>query len=223
VSDADVPVMPADVPVGEQLLLDRWLPAFDTTIVEHVVIDADVPTTWRVLGGLDLMQVHTPLLDAAFRVRELPARLSTAFGRDRPLPPTPPTMKVRGAAVGVLDGWLPLGEVVGQEVAFGAVGRFWQPEIEWYDVTGMDPAQFAAFRTAGWGRIAASFSLRPYGTSRTLASYEARTATPDRDSHRRFRRYWRVVKPFVGHVMRATLQELREQAQQEYAALRRTA
>ncbi|MFA9430627.1 hypothetical protein [Egicoccus sp. AB-alg2] len=222
-SDADLPFEAAAGPPPEELLIDRWLPRFDTTILEHLVVDADVPTTWRVLGELDLTKVHTPLMDAAFRARELPARLSTVFGRERPLPPPPPSLKLRGEEVGNLDGWLSLGEVAGREIAFGAVGRFWQPEIEWYDVSTMRPEDFAAFQTPGWGRIAANFSLRPYGRTRTLASYEARTATPDPDSARRFRRYWTVIRPFVGHIMRAALNDLRDRAETEYATMRRSA
>jgi hypothetical protein len=44
----------------------------------------------------------------------------------------------------------------------------------------MTPEEFAAFAEPGWGRIAAGFSLLPYGTARTLVSYEARTAIPAR-------------------------------------------
>ena len=97
------------------------------------------------------------------------------------------------------------GEVAEHEIAIGAVGRFWKPAIEWYDVSAMTPEGFAAFDEAGWGRIAASLSLRPYGTGRTLVSYEARTALGDADSARRFARYWVVVRPFARHIMRAAL------------------
>ena len=104
-----------------------------------------------------------------------------------------------------VDGWLPLGEVAEHEIAIGAVGRFWQPAIEWYDVSAMTPERFAAFDEPGWGRIAASLSLRPYGTRRTLLSYEARTALGDPGSARRFARYWLFVRPFARHIMRAAL------------------
>ncbi len=48
-------------------------------------------------------------------------------------------------------------------------------------------------------------SLRPYGTARTLVSYEARTQALDSDSRAHFLRYWRVVRPGVAIVMRAFL------------------
>ena len=90
-------------------------------------------------------------------------------------------------------------------VLFGAMA----PDIEWYDVSAMTPAQFAAFDEPGWGRIAVAFSLRHYGASRALISYEARTATGDPDAARRFAHYWTVIRPFVGHIMRATMDTLR--------------
>jgi hypothetical protein len=203
---------PPIVPGSTELLVDRYLPAFDTTLIEHRVMDADTAASWKALVELDLMQVHTPLMDAAIKVRGLPATVASAMGRQRPPAPPPPEMRLRGDGPG-LPGWLPLGEVDGQEIAFGAVGRFWQPEMEWYDVEGMTPEDFAAFTEPGWGRIGASFTLRPYGLTRTLASYEARTATPDADAARRFRRYWAIVSPFVGHILRAALDALAEDAE----------
>ena len=123
-------------------------------------------------------------------------------------PPTPPPSRLLLTdASGALAGWLSLGERTESEIALGAVGRFWQPDIEWYDVSEMTPPQFAAFDEPGWGRIAAAFSLRHYGTSRTLISYEARTATGDPRVARRFAHYWTVARPFARHIMRATLDD----------------
>lgn len=194
-----------------EMLIDRYLPTFDTTVVEHTVVDADVPVTWSALTELDLMRVHTPLLDAAMFVRGVPDRIAALSGNRSPAPAPPVELKIGADGPG-LDGWLSLGRIEPQEIAFGAIGRFWQPDIAWYDVTTMTPEDFAAFDAPGWGRIAANFSLRPYGRTRTLASYEARTATTDADAARRFTRYWRLIHPFVGHIMRAALATLADDA-----------
>ena len=194
-----------------EMLIDRYLPRFDVTLVEHLVVDADLATTWAALQDLDLMQVHTPLMDAAFAVRELPERIAARAGRARPPSPPPPELKLSGDGPG-LEGWLSLGDDPPREVAFGAIGRFWQPDIDWYDVSAMTPEAFGAFDEPGWGRLAANFSLRHYGDPRTLVSYEARTTTPDAASARRFGRYWMLVRPFVGHIMRAALSALGEDA-----------
>jgi hypothetical protein len=198
-------------PGADEMLIDRYLPRFDVTLVEHLVIDADMASTWRALQDLDLMQVHSPLLDAAFFVRGLPAKVSEWFGRPGQAPP-PPELKLTGNGLG-MDGWLSLGEVAGREIAFGAIGRFWRPNIEWYDVRGMTPQRFGTFGEPGWGRIAANFSLRPYGTARTLVSYEVRTATADPAAARDFARYWTLIRPFVGHIMKAALEAVRRDAE----------
>jgi hypothetical protein len=210
------PTPATDEPRVDDLLLDRYLPTFDTTLHAHRVVDADLATTWRALVDLDLMEVHTPLMDAAMLVRGVPERLR-ARSADHPPPAPPATLRLTADDGPGLPGWLSLGQRDGAEVAFGAVGRFWQPEITWYDVTELTPDGFAAFTVPGWGRIAAGFSLRPYGT-RTLASYEARTATPDPGSARRFARYWSLVRPVVGHIMRASLATLARDAEHEAAS-----
>src|SRR3954451_22461693 len=162
---------------GEDLLIDRFLPRFDVTLIDHVVADADIAETWRAVRDLDLMRVHSPLMDAAMRARGLPEALARRLKGGEPGAP-PAELKLFGGTI-ALPGWLPLGETPGREVVLGAVGRFWQPAIQWYDVDGLTPAEFTAFAEPGWGRIAAGFSLRPYGPARTLITYEAWTATAD--------------------------------------------
>lgn len=194
------------------MLIDRCLPDFDVTLIEHTVVNVDVETTWRALLDLDLLDVHSPLLDAAFFVRGLPAKVAARRGHAKPSE-VPAELKLGNADERVLEGWLSLGRIENREIALGAVGRFWKPNIEWYDVTEMTPDEFAEFDEPRWGRIAASFTLRPYGEGRTLLTYEARTATNDDDSAKRFARYWAVIRPFVGHVMRAALAAVRRHAE----------
>jgi hypothetical protein len=183
---------------AEGMIIDSVMPLYDVVIAEHLVVNADAATTYCAARGLDLLTVHTLLLDAAMWVRQVPSRLA-----GRPAAPLP--RLVIGEGLG-MPGWLVLGERVGQEIAFGAVGRFWQPVIEWRDV---DAADFAGFREPGWGKIAANFSVTPYGSNKTLLSYECRTATTDPESHRRFARYWWLIRPFVAHVLRATLRQIK--------------
>ena len=188
-----------------ELLIDRYLPRYDVGLVEHTLAEADLAATWRAVYELDLARIHTPLMDAAMSVRALPARVAGHFGRGAP-PPAPARLPLAGDGP-PMQGWLSLGTVAEREIALGAVGRFWQPDIQWYDVGGMTPEAFAAFTEPGWGRIAADFTVLPYTPSRTLVSYEVRTATADQDSARHFARYWRVIRPFVAHIMRAALAE----------------
>ncbi|MCF6387250.1 hypothetical protein L2K20_09720 [Mycobacterium sp. MBM] len=180
------------------LLIDAAMPTYDVTISEHIIVQSDPATTFAAARELDLLTVHSPLLDSAMWLRGLPARLS------RTGTPAPAARLVIGPDMG-LPGWTFLGARRDREVAFGAVGTFWQPTIEWREIAAAD---FPGFGEPGWGKIAANFSILPYGASATLLSYECRTVTTDPESRRHFLRYWWLIRPFVGHIMRATLRQI---------------
>jgi hypothetical protein len=177
------------------LVLDREMPAFDVVITESIVVDAEVEATFVAARRLDFLRVRTPLLAAAFWMRGLPEWFRP--GTTRP----PPPRLVLGEG-DPLPGWLVLGETPGRELAFGAVGKFWQGTIEWRDV---DRSEFAGFAEPGFGKIACDLRVQPCGEGRTLLTYECRTGTTSPDARRKFARYWWLIRPFVGHVMRATL------------------
>ncbi len=179
------------------MLLDNALSTFDTSVAAHTVVDAAPGMTLAAARDLDFLRVRTPLLVAAMWVRGLPAKLT---GREEAVPPTLVLSEE------TMPGWVLLGERPGEEIAFGAVGVFWHPQIVWHDVP---RDEFAAFAEPGFGKIACNFSVRPYGERSTLLSYECRTATTDEESRRAFARYWRVVRPFVAHIMRATVETIR--------------
>jgi hypothetical protein len=185
----------------EHMIIDERMPRYDVVIAEHLVVPADPHTTLAAARELDFVSVHTPLLDTAMWVRGLPARL-----RGQPLPEVKRLCLATGDG---MPGWLSLGERADRETAFGAVGKFWQSTIEWRDVP---LAEFTGFAEPGYGKIACNFSVRRYGTGRTLLTYECRVATTDPVARRRFARYWRLVRPFVGHIMRATLAAVRTDA-----------
>ncbi|HLM19387.1 MAG TPA: hypothetical protein VK549_16310, partial [Acidimicrobiia bacterium] len=161
------------------LLIDSFMPTFDVTIAEHVIVRRDPATTFREARELDFMSIHTPLLDVAMWARGLPARLA---GHAVEAPPR--LVLARGDP---LPGWSVLGEDPDRELVFGAVGKFWQPNIEWRDVAVDD---FGAFTEPGWGKIAANFSVVPYGECATLLTYDCRTTTTDSASRQKFLRYW---------------------------------
>jgi hypothetical protein len=70
------------------MIIDEYLPRYDTVIAEHIVVDADPGTAWRAARDLDLLRVHTPLMDTAMWVRGLPARLR---GQPKPRRPSAPS------------------------------------------------------------------------------------------------------------------------------------
>ncbi|MEV5410197.1 hypothetical protein AB0K60_15350 [Thermopolyspora sp. NPDC052614] len=191
----------------EELLIDSFMGQYDFSRLEHIVVEAPTDATYRAARELDLMSVGGPLVKALMWARELPHRLPGRLGR-RPAPPRP-----ERATLDDLDSgtdWVLLGERPGSEVVFGVVGTFWRPDIVWRRV---EAADFASFAEPGWGKIAANFSVRPYGAGRTLLVYEARTRLTDPRSRTRFRWYWAAVSPFVGAVLRAALRSIKRDAE----------
>ncbi|MEC3982686.1 hypothetical protein [Amycolatopsis sp. H20-H5] len=193
-----------DPAVGAPLLIDTLMPAGEVTVVAHLVVAADPATTYRAARSLDLLTVRSPLISVAMWLRGLPSRL----GRS---PAVTPARLVVGDGIG-MPGWGLLGERPDREIVFGAVGRFWSPDIVWCDVPAVE---FTGFAEPGWGKIAANFSVLPYGESSTLLSYECRTSTTDAVSWRRFARYWWLIRPFVGLVLRASLRTIRIDAEKQ--------
>ena len=187
---------------AQPLIIDTVMPEFDAGIAEHVIVHTSPAVAFRAARDLDFLSVRTPLLDAAMWARGLPARLTHQAAE------APPRLVL--AQGDSLPGWLILGEAPGRELAFGAVGKFWRPNIEWRDVA-ID--EFAAFREPGWGKIAADFSVLPYGEAGTLLTYECRTVTTDPESRRKFMRYWWLMRPFIAHIFRATVHTIRDNAE----------
>lgn len=198
--------LPATDP-GSDLALDRYLPTFDATVRRHVVIDADPKTVYEAVWAADMLDTGL-VVKSLNQLRVLPEFAATAIGRDRSSGPV--EMESMTLEDIVDTEWFLLEDREGSEVVFGAIGKFWQPVIEWLEI---DPDDFDAFDEPGWGKLAASISLRPYGEGRTLATYEARTLTTDAESRGKFRRYWTLIGPFAGYVMKQALRRIESDAE----------
>jgi hypothetical protein len=192
--------------VLDEMLIDRALPLFDATRIEHLVVDAEPQAAYAAIRSVDFMQVHTPLMDAAMWLRGAPIKLAHAIRGSGQPEPEIVSLTFDGMADGTaMPGWMLLGEDPPREVAFGGIGKFWRPDIEWLPEM---PKDFASFDEPGWGKIAANMSVRRYGLGRSLVSYEARTRVADPEARKKFMRYWTAVDPFVGVIMRATLRSI---------------
>jgi hypothetical protein len=186
------------------LLIERLLPRPDAVRAEHLLVDGEPGAVYAAVRQADFMRAwrESRAVRFLFAARTLGERaVSAAAGRDRP-PEPPPPETMRLADLPAYGEWVVLGEDPPHEIAFGAIGRFWLGETVWEPI---DAARFASFDRPGVARIACDFSLRPYGSGRTLVSYECRTQATDPDSRRAFLRYWRPLSPFIGVVLRSQL------------------
>ena len=190
-------------PAAAPLMLDWLLPEFDATLIEHRVIDADPAAVYRAVATVNMVEIPQayPAVRALFAARSAAERLVSTL-HDRPAPTLDADEPMRLGDMPAHGEWVKFSDDPPWELSFGVIGRFWGGETAWETI---DAADFVEFARPGFAKIACSVSLRPYGSLRTLVSYEARTQALDADSRAHFLRYWRVVRPGVAIVMRAFL------------------
>lgn len=195
---------------GELMLIDRVMPTYDAVRVEHRIIPAEITDGYAATRRADFIRAwrESVAVRVLFAARAAGERIASLTTGSEPRQPPPPT-SMRLADLPTHGDWVLLGEDPPHEVAFGVIGRFWGRETVW---TQIDAADFRAFAEPGFGKIACSFSLRPYGAARTLVSYECRTLTTDETARRGFMRYWRPLAPFIGLVMRSQLRVIDAEA-----------
>jgi hypothetical protein len=192
--------------------LDWLLPEFDATLVEHRVVSGDPETVYRAVTGVDFAAIgrQNPAVRGLFATRAAAERIIGAL-TDRPAAPTAADEEpIRLGDLPERGQWVNLGADPPREICFGVIGRFWAGETVWETI---DAADFVAFERPGLAKIACSVTLRPYGSHRTLVSYEARTLGLDAESSAAFLRYWRLVWPAIAIVMRAFLRAVAEEVE----------
>jgi hypothetical protein len=201
--------------MDESLLLDEVMPRFDATRIEHRVIDAPAGAVYDAMLRADLVDAvrRNHVVSGLFAARAAAERVVSAVRGAEP-PAAGEASSLRLADLPREGEWIRLREERPREFVFGVIGRFWAGETRWERT---DAESFQAFDAPGLAKIAAGISLRPYGSGRTLASYEARTRATDEEARRAFLRYWTVVSPGVGMVMRSALAVVDAEALQAVA------
>lgn len=187
------------------MLIDRLMPEFDATRIEHRVVPGAVSDAYDAAVGIDFVDAvrQSQALRGLLVLRAQTERIALVLRRSGSAVPARGPEALRLADLPAQGERVRLGADQPNEIVFGAVGRFWAGETVWERI---DASDFVAFARPGYAKIAANFSCRPYGAARTLVSYEARTRASDATARRAFWRYWRVTSPFVGRVMRTQLQ-----------------
>jgi hypothetical protein len=197
------------------MLLDEFLPVYEVSDAVATVVEADRNATWDALMQVDLIEVgrRRPLVGALGALRVLPELISHLLHGEPP-PQAPTHLRLRDL-VGMPSGqggWVLLGERPGDEIAFGLVGKFWRPVIDYAPVTA---AEFRTFTEPGYAKTIYSLSVQDLDARRTLLSGAMRTATTDEHARRWFRRYWTLGVGSGAHVLvNGLIDVVRENAEQ---------
>ena len=107
------------------------------------------------------------------------------------------------------EGYVLLGESVGQEIVVGAIGQFWADRY----VALRSARDFSAFRDPRFARVAMNVRIRDDGRGGSLVSTETRALCPDPQARRKFDGCWRLWTPGGSLVRTQWLEAVRRRAQ----------
>ncbi|MEZ5294024.1 MAG: hypothetical protein R2745_23275 [Vicinamibacterales bacterium] len=184
------------------MLIDDVMPVYDVSDTVAAVVDADPAVCWAALMAVDLIDVgrKRPLVATLGALRMLPEIVTRLLRGE--LPPRQPThLLLRDLATLPPDrgGWLLIGERDREEIAFGLIGQFWRPVIEYAHVSTL--AEFRAFDRPGFAKTVYALSVQGIAHGRSLVSGVMRTGTTDAHARRWFRRYWTLGVGSGAHLL----------------------
>lgn len=184
-------------------LCARFIPEPWLHQVDHVAVAADPPRAWEAIRRLDLYRIgfFKPLLSLRILPELVRARLS---GRPSPLGPHATVEDL--TAVG--RGFHLLEESFGRGFVVGAVGKFWEPSIDFREV---DADGFTRFASPGFGKLVWGVEVAPREGGGSWLTVDLRVTTTDAPSQARFRPYWRLIGPFSHAIRRAALAQFRKE------------
>lgn len=191
----------------DKLLIDEYLSVYDADQLDAVVVDAPPATTYRAIRDLDSDEVaqSVPLVRVLGRARAIPAAIADRLRGGAEPPPEALSAEEYQRAFVLLD------ERPGTEFVVGMIGKFMTAtQLEFRR---LEPGEFTGFAEPGYGKVAVNFVVQPYGSTRSLLTTETRTATTDPDTRARFAKYWTVVGPFAGFIMRRWLRLAKRNAE----------
>jgi hypothetical protein len=185
--------------------IDRFLPEFDRTAIEQVVVAADAARTHAAIGTADLG--GDLALDVVGSLRSLPERLAHwRLGIEEP----PREKRTFDGLFGGDAAWIDLADEPGEHRVVGLVARvsFDERRLE-----NIGPAEFRAFRAPGFVKIAVSLTTRPGGDGATVLACEVRARATDAETRSTLDRLWALAGGALRLLIRRALGAIRDEAE----------
>jgi hypothetical protein len=179
------------------VLLDRFIPAYDAVERHHVRIDAPGPIVYDAATEMHLEQ--SPIIRAIFRAREL------VIGSHQRPEEQPSAFLAQMRAIG----WGTLEEIPGREIVMGAVTKPWMADVVFRP---LPPAAFAAFCEPDYVKIAWTLRADPRGDGATFRT-ETRAVATDAAARKKFRWYWTFASPGIRLIRWLSLRPLKADAE----------
>jgi hypothetical protein len=184
-------------------LIDRVLPDREFSDTIAVTVNSSPGAIFD--AAMKVTANEMPIATAIGTLRYLPGRL---LGRKPPSDDGAPFI-----ATLLSSGTVILEEEHEREIVFGSAGKYHQ-------LTDQEPRlfetaeQFLTFDDPGYQKLVMSLRVEPTATpGRNRLVLEHRTHPLSETSRRKFRRYWRVIKPSGAFVTKQLLQAIKRRAE----------
>lgn len=190
----------------ELTLIDEFLPVYDVAERHATHVRASPDRIYAALRTTDL--AASPLVRLLFGLRGLPLLFSAKPGATHAA-----AQRLR-MSIMLSDfearGFTVLAEHPPRELLIGLVGTFWTLRG---GLRTVDAATFRGPQPAGTARAAWNFRVEPSADGSCQLTTETRVLAADPESRRRFRWYWRVIRPGSGLIRRGMLHAIRRSAE----------
>lgn len=174
-------------------MLDQLIATPRLVELDHVDLAAPPARVWQLVRHGNL--ARSPLIQALFELRALPARL---MGKREPS-----SLRVDDLrSTPELPGFQLLLEDAPHFFAVGAIGKVWHGDIPFIHVASV--ADYAAFADSDFIKVAWAIRLVPLGEQDTRLELEVRVDATDDGAWSKFERYFRLIGP-GSHFIRRTL------------------
>jgi hypothetical protein len=183
------------------LLLDRFMPAYEVVERHHVHVDAPAGVTFAAASEMDLQRSR--IIRVIFKSREW--IMGSEAGGDLETQAFVPQM--------LAIGWGKLAEIPDREIVMGAVTQPWKADVVF---RALPPEEFAAFQTPDYVKIVWTLRVDPAGHGESIFRTETRVATTSPGARAKFRRYWSLVSPGIVLIRRVSLGLVKTDAERRF-------
>lgn len=183
------------------MLIDTYLPKYDERVYHQARVVAEPSAAFAALRRVDLRRSLVVRLLIA--IRTLP---SSVAARERRPSGTKTPHSLLDSMLEL--GWEILGETPEREIVAGTVTQPWASTVRF---RGFSPSEFVAFSEPGFTKIVMNLAAMDCNEGGAIISTETRVLATSPGARRKFRIYWRVVRPGVKLIRSIALAKVRRE------------
>lgn len=171
-------------------LQEKYLPVFDVSKAEQIVINSPISKVFPLIKKLDFS--NSKIIYWLFKLRGIAV---------------PKSLTMIGL---VKMGFIKLEVQENKEVLLGLVGKFWTVSG---NLKKIDPEEFKNFNEEEFAKTTWNFKISEIEPSKTKITTETRVFCPNHINKRKFKNYWNIIQPFSSLIRREILKCIRQQAE----------